>query len=88
MRVFFQRPFLTVKTGILRKINATPNLTSGGNGNDSERYRAFPNKLGQNSRNQAVPSKISRGNALRGDTTSPVHVSKVSGRCFDGVGIF
>jgi hypothetical protein len=51
MRVFFQRPFLTVKTGILRKINATPNLTSGGNGNDSERYRAFPNKLGQNSRN-------------------------------------
>ena len=74
--------------GTLRKINATPNLTGGENGNDSERHRAFPNKLGQNSRNQAVPSKISRGNALRGDTTSTAHVSKVSGLRFGGVDIF
>ena len=74
---FFQRPFLTVKTGVLRKINATPDLTGGENGNESERYRAFPNKLGQNSRSQAVPPEISRGDALRGNTTSPARVSEV-----------
>lgn len=50
-------------------------------------YENF-NKSRKNSRNQAVPSKISRGNALRGDTTSTAHVSKVSGLRFGGVGIF